>query len=73
VKKLTMAMFLIFWCSSPWAAMYRCTSPDGKVTFQQTPCPSGEQKAIDSKARATVKAQERKQEEERLKKEKDRP
>jgi hypothetical protein len=44
------------------ADVYRCTQPDGKNAYQETPCVSGSQKTVDdsqTKARERVEAQKR--------------
>ena len=61
---LLLATSIVFVLHQPvFAAVFRCTSPDGKTVYQQVPCASGEVKAMDSKARAALKEQERRLEE----------
>lgn len=49
------------------AEMYKCVQPDGRVLYQQTPCPVGAQKALDAESRAR-EDEARKQREATLKK-----
>lgn|SRR5574338_681891 len=66
---MTRAIVLVLMCFLSFhasGAIYQCKSAEGKVVFQQMPCASGEQKAMDNKAREQAKEQARKQEEEKL-------
>ena len=67
VRAVCLGLVLLWGGSTAWADVFRCTGTDGKTVYQESPCATGAQKALDDRnhrERERV-AQERKAEEDR--------
>ena len=62
-RAMCVGLAMMWGGSVAWADVYRCTGADGKTIYQQSPCTSGSQKAVDdSSARAKQRAEVEKRE-----------
>lgn len=67
VRAVCLGLVLLWGGSTAWADVFRCTGTDGKTVYQESPCATGAQKALDDRnhrERERV-AQERRAEEDR--------
>jgi hypothetical protein len=62
MKQLVLVAVLLAGAMPAWADVYRCTGPDGRTVYQESPCATGTQKTIDdsrSRQRQRDEAQKR--------------
>ena len=58
MKQLVIVVALLTGAMPAWADVYRCTGSDGRTVYQESPCATGAQKAVDdSGARARQRAE----------------